>query len=196
MNKLCFHHVSIAVEELKRARQFYADVLEMQELDRPDIFGHPEIWYKIGDDHDRRNSTSWLRARYRTSFTLLASVSSMAKNKPNRPLNQSFQQGMRSSERWRQWQKGVSKHEAGGYRSSPAPDVGSEHGDADYYGSARNGRRRPRHDATPNAYRPGARESAGGSASQRPGDDAELRSTDRDRFTDIKDIKKEMLDAP
>ena len=49
MNKLCFHHVSIAVEELKRARQFYADVLEMQELDRPDIFGHPEIWYKIGD---------------------------------------------------------------------------------------------------------------------------------------------------
>jgi catechol 2,3-dioxygenase-like lactoylglutathione lyase family enzyme len=49
MHKLCFHHLSIAVEDLERARQFYSDVLEMQELDRPDAFGHPGIWYQIGD---------------------------------------------------------------------------------------------------------------------------------------------------
>jgi catechol 2,3-dioxygenase-like lactoylglutathione lyase family enzyme len=35
MNKLCFHHLSIAVDDLERARQFYADVLEMQGLHRP-----------------------------------------------------------------------------------------------------------------------------------------------------------------
>ena len=49
MNKLCFHHLSIAVDDLERARQFYTDVLEMQELDRPEGFGHPGIWYQIGD---------------------------------------------------------------------------------------------------------------------------------------------------
>jgi glyoxylase I family protein len=49
MNKLCFHHLSIPVDDLERARQFYTDVLEMQELDRPVGFGHPGIWYKIGD---------------------------------------------------------------------------------------------------------------------------------------------------
>ena len=49
MNKFCFHHLSIAVDDLERARQFYTDVLEMQELDRPNGFGHPGIWYHIGD---------------------------------------------------------------------------------------------------------------------------------------------------
>jgi catechol 2,3-dioxygenase-like lactoylglutathione lyase family enzyme len=39
----------IAVEDLERARQFYTAVLEMQELDRPEGFGHPGIWYQIGD---------------------------------------------------------------------------------------------------------------------------------------------------
>jgi glyoxylase I family protein len=49
MNKFCFHHLSIAVDDLERARQFYTDVLEMQELERPPNFGHPGICYKIGD---------------------------------------------------------------------------------------------------------------------------------------------------
>ena len=49
MNRLCFHHISIAVDDLERARQFYTEVMEMQELDRPDGFGHPGIWYQIGD---------------------------------------------------------------------------------------------------------------------------------------------------
>jgi glyoxylase I family protein len=49
MNKLSFHHVSIAVDSLERARQFYTDVLEMQEIFRPEGFGNPGIWYKIGD---------------------------------------------------------------------------------------------------------------------------------------------------
>ena len=49
VNKLCFHHLSIAVEDLGRARQFYTDVLGLQELHRPPNFGHPGIWYQIGD---------------------------------------------------------------------------------------------------------------------------------------------------
>ena len=49
MSKLYLHHVLIAVDDLERARQFYTDVLEMQELERPPNFGHPGIWYKIGD---------------------------------------------------------------------------------------------------------------------------------------------------
>ena len=47
MNKFCFHHLSIAVDDLERARQFYTDVLEMQELERPPNFGHPGIWSRI-----------------------------------------------------------------------------------------------------------------------------------------------------
>jgi glyoxylase I family protein len=49
MYKLCFYHLSIAVDNLERARQFYTNVLEMQELDRPEGFGHSGIWYQIGD---------------------------------------------------------------------------------------------------------------------------------------------------
>jgi glyoxylase I family protein len=48
MNHAPIHHVSVAVEDLQRARQFYTDVLEMKEIDRP-AFDHPGIWYKIGD---------------------------------------------------------------------------------------------------------------------------------------------------
>jgi hypothetical protein len=29
MNKLCFHHLSIPVDDLERAGQFYTDILEM-----------------------------------------------------------------------------------------------------------------------------------------------------------------------
>ena len=48
MNKLYLHHVLVAVDDLERARRFYTDVLEMQEIDRP-TFDYPGIWYKIGD---------------------------------------------------------------------------------------------------------------------------------------------------
>ena len=48
MSKAYLHHLLIAVEDLERARKFYTDVLEMQEIDRPS-FPYPGIWYKIGD---------------------------------------------------------------------------------------------------------------------------------------------------
>ena len=35
MSKLHLHHVLLAVDDLERARQFYTNVLEMQEIDRP-----------------------------------------------------------------------------------------------------------------------------------------------------------------
>ena len=48
MSKLYLHHVLVAVDDLERARQFYADVLEMEEIERP-AFNYPGIWYQIGD---------------------------------------------------------------------------------------------------------------------------------------------------
>ena len=48
MSKLYLHHVLVAVDDLERARRFYTDVLEMQEIDRP-TFDYPGLWYKIGD---------------------------------------------------------------------------------------------------------------------------------------------------
>ena len=48
MSKAYLHHLLIAVDDLERARKFYTDVLEMQEIDRPP-FPYPGIWYKIGD---------------------------------------------------------------------------------------------------------------------------------------------------
>ena len=48
MSKAYLHHLLIAVDDLERARKFYTDVLEMQEIDRPS-FPYPGIWYKIGD---------------------------------------------------------------------------------------------------------------------------------------------------
>jgi catechol 2,3-dioxygenase-like lactoylglutathione lyase family enzyme len=48
MNKPYLQHVSIAVEDMERRRQFYTGVLEMQEIERP-TFDTPGIWYEIGD---------------------------------------------------------------------------------------------------------------------------------------------------
>ena len=48
MRKFSLHHVLVAVDDLERAREFYTNVLEMQEIDRPG-FDYPGIWYKIGD---------------------------------------------------------------------------------------------------------------------------------------------------
>ena len=48
MNELHLHHILIGVDDLERARRFYTDVLEMQEIDRP-TFDYPGIWYKIGE---------------------------------------------------------------------------------------------------------------------------------------------------
>lgn len=42
------HHVSINVTDLERARQFYVDVLGLEELDRPEL-GFPGLWLKAGD---------------------------------------------------------------------------------------------------------------------------------------------------
>jgi glyoxylase I family protein len=43
-----FTHVSIIVADVERSRQFYGDVLKMQEDNRPD-FGFPGIWYNLGN---------------------------------------------------------------------------------------------------------------------------------------------------
>lgn len=48
MSKLYLHHVLVAVDDLERARQFYTNVLEMEEIDRP-AFAYPGIWYRMGD---------------------------------------------------------------------------------------------------------------------------------------------------
>lgn len=42
------HHVSVTVTDLERAKRFYAGVLGLEEIPRPD-FGFPGAWYRLGD---------------------------------------------------------------------------------------------------------------------------------------------------
>jgi glyoxylase I family protein len=41
-------HVAIIVTDLERARQFYAGVLGLQEVDRPESFDFVGAWFQIG----------------------------------------------------------------------------------------------------------------------------------------------------
>lgn len=42
------HHVSFAVRDLAAARRFYAGILGLEEIPRPD-FGFPGAWFQLGD---------------------------------------------------------------------------------------------------------------------------------------------------
>ncbi|KMK97310.1 VOC family protein [Rossellomorea marisflavi] len=42
------HHVSLTVTDLKRSKEFYKDVLCLEEIKRPE-FGFPGAWYDIGN---------------------------------------------------------------------------------------------------------------------------------------------------
>lgn len=42
------HHISFSVSDLERSRRFYAGVLGLAEIPRPDI-GVPGAWYRAGD---------------------------------------------------------------------------------------------------------------------------------------------------
>lgn len=44
------HHVSLPVTDLARAKSFYADVLGLEEIERPP-FDFPGAWYQAGDRH-------------------------------------------------------------------------------------------------------------------------------------------------
>lgn len=42
------HHTSFPVRDLERSRGFYADVLGLVEIERPDIFGLNGAWFDAG----------------------------------------------------------------------------------------------------------------------------------------------------
>lgn len=42
------HHTSFPVRDLERSREFYADVLGLVEIERPDIFGLAGAWFDAG----------------------------------------------------------------------------------------------------------------------------------------------------
>ena len=42
------HHVSLTTRDLERSRRFYADVLGLTEIARPD-FPFPGAWFQVGD---------------------------------------------------------------------------------------------------------------------------------------------------
>lgn len=48
MIKPYLHHILIGVNDRERSRRFYADVLELKEIDRPP-FNFPGLWFQIGD---------------------------------------------------------------------------------------------------------------------------------------------------
>ena len=42
------HHAAVCVTDIERAKRFYAEVLGLREVARPD-FGFPGAWYEFGD---------------------------------------------------------------------------------------------------------------------------------------------------
>lgn len=48
MNIQILHHVSVTVTDLERSRQFYREVLKLNEIARPD-FPFPGAWFAAGD---------------------------------------------------------------------------------------------------------------------------------------------------
>jgi catechol 2,3-dioxygenase-like lactoylglutathione lyase family enzyme len=42
-------HVCVPEEQLEEARAFYADVIGLQQIYRPDVFGAPGHWFDIGN---------------------------------------------------------------------------------------------------------------------------------------------------
>ena len=45
------HHVAVSVSDLARARQFYGDVLGLEEIARP-AFPFDGAWYRVGAGHE------------------------------------------------------------------------------------------------------------------------------------------------
>jgi glyoxylase I family protein len=44
------HHSSIVVTDMARARQFYAQVLGLPEVERPANFTTPVVWFEVGNE--------------------------------------------------------------------------------------------------------------------------------------------------
>jgi catechol 2,3-dioxygenase-like lactoylglutathione lyase family enzyme len=43
-------HVAVIVTDVDRARRFYAEVLRLQEVPRPESFDFPGAWFQVGPD--------------------------------------------------------------------------------------------------------------------------------------------------
>lgn len=48
MKALYIHHVSLPVSNLRRAKEFYRDIICLKEIKRPD-FGFEGVWFRIGE---------------------------------------------------------------------------------------------------------------------------------------------------
>ena len=46
---VALHHVALPVVDLTRARLFYAEVLGLTEIHRPEAFDFPGAWFALGD---------------------------------------------------------------------------------------------------------------------------------------------------
>jgi len=48
VNVESFNHIAINVTDLARAKNFYAQLLGLEEIDRPESFKFPGAWYRVG----------------------------------------------------------------------------------------------------------------------------------------------------
>jgi len=42
-------HICVPLERLEEARKFYSEVIGLKEIERPNVFKDPGIWYKVGN---------------------------------------------------------------------------------------------------------------------------------------------------
>jgi catechol 2,3-dioxygenase-like lactoylglutathione lyase family enzyme len=47
-NRIDHIHICVPLERLQEARKFYAEVIGLKEISRPDVFGAPGHWFAVG----------------------------------------------------------------------------------------------------------------------------------------------------
>jgi catechol 2,3-dioxygenase-like lactoylglutathione lyase family enzyme len=103
MNRqLYLHHILIGVDDVERSRQFYRDVLELKEIERPP-FNFDGIWFQLGEAEQHLHIIVGMGALQRTG-------------RPNNPQDVHFALRVKSYRETLEWLHGK------GFREDLPPD--------------------------------------------------------------------------